>query len=237
MNIKGFIATLLLSTSAFCSMDYVIEASTPAYATHNTSFAKIDQQQQQPSNVVANTLLGPNYEDKHPTSLALLLNGKSVDPIRLEIGFENILAKNIIYEISFLGRAVIPLTEHIQFFAGGKLGQGKSTVQDNAITFTGSSLLGGTASIEVPLPSSTKYSVSGAQAGFIYAVSKNLEIMTIFECIGKTASLSESVDRGSIARNAAAKGMNPIGILSALESIEDQTVLSYSANIGLRFRF
>lgn len=238
---KGLFSILILVaiTASANDIDYVLEASLPAYSYHKTSYANTDgsKSQNQVSDVVAKALLSPAYEDQNPLSLSLLINSASIHPVRLEIGGEYIVADNIKYEANFIGRAVFQVSDSTSVFFGGKFGVGESKVENSSITFTGAKILGGTASIEIPLPRESKYSVAGGQVGFIYAVSKNIEVVVLGEITGKTADLSENIDKGAVATSAGASGMNPIAILDALEAIGPQTILSWSANAGLRIRF
>ena len=238
---KGLFSILILVaiTASANDIDFVLEASLPAYSYHKTSYANTDgsSSQNHVSDVVAKALLSPAYEDQNPLSLSLLINSASIHPVRLEIGGEYLVADNIKYEANFIARAIFQVSENTSVFFGGKIGMGKSTVKKSSITFTGQNIFGGTASVEVPLPNTIPYYVSGGQLGCTYKIIKNVELLALAEVIGKTANLSEEIDRGSVTSAAAGQGMNGVAILSVLEAIGDQTVLSYSANIGLRFRF
>ena len=237
---KGIQFSLLLSISAFAAdIDYILEAHTVLAQSHSTSFANTDgsSSQNKLSDVVATAMLAPIYEDKHPISLSLFLNSASIDPVRLEIGGEYILSDNIKYEANFLGRAIFKTSENTSLFFGGKFGVGESAIKKHSITFIGQNIFNGTSTVEIPLSSTAKYSVAGGNIGCIYSISKNLEWITLGEVIGRTSDLSDDIDKGSVASAASASGMNPLAILSMLEAIGPQTVISWTVNTGLRIRF
>lgn len=243
MKTKLLFALLCTSMSTFAGdIDYVIEASVPVYITHKTSYANSDSaSQNNVSDVVANALLGPIYEDDHQTSVALLLNSNiNNSSARLEMGAQTVISNNIRYEANFLGRAIFDncFTTGLSLFFGGKFGIGESNVKASHITFIGNSIFNGSAVyVPVVLPSTAQYSVAGGQIGATYAISKNFELITIAEIIGKTSDLSKQIDRDAAVHSAASQGMSGAQMTTMLEAMGPQTVLSYSFSAGLRLRF
>lgn len=243
MKTKLLFGLLCTSMSAYAGdIDYFMEASIPVYTAHKTSYANSDNpNQNNVSDVVANALLSPIYEDDHPTSIALLLNSSVKNSsARLEMGVQTVISNNIRYEANFLGRAIFDncFTTGLSLFFGGKFGIGESNVNLSQITFIGNSIFNGSAVyVPVVLPSTAKYSVAGGQIGATYAISKNFELITVAEIIGKTSDLSEQIDRDAAVHSAASQGMSGAQMASMLEAMGPQTVLSYSINAGLRLRF
>jgi hypothetical protein len=243
MKTKLLFGLLCTTMSAFAGdIDYVIEASVPAYTAHKTSYANSDNvSQNDVSDVIANALLGPIYEDDHPISVALLLNSSVKNSsVQLEMGAQTVISNNIRYEANFLGRAIFDncFTTGLSLFFGGKFGIGESNVKASHITFIGNSIFNGSAVyVPVALPSTAQYYVSAGQIGATYAISKNIELITIAEIIGRTSDLSKQIDRDAAVRSAASQGMSGAQMTSMLEAMGPQTVLSYSINAGLRLRF
>ena len=243
MKTKFLLGLICASVSAFATdIDYVIEASVPAYTAHKTSYANSDNaSQNNVSDVVANALLGPIYENDHPTSVALLLNSSVKNSsARLEMGAQTVMSNNIRYEANFLGRAIFDncFMTGLSLFFGGKFGIGESNVKASHITFIGNSIFNGSAVyVPVALPSTAQYSVAGGQIGATYAITKNFELITMAEIIGKTSDLSKRIDRDAAVHSAASQGMSGAQMSSMLEAMGPQTLLSYSVNAGLRLRF
>jgi hypothetical protein len=243
MNTKLLFGLLCTTMSTFAGdIDYVVEVSVPILSALNTSYANSDNaNQNNVSDVVANALLGPIYEDEHPTSITILLNSSLKNSnARLEIGAQTVVSDKIRYEANFLGRAIFDncLTTGLSLFFGGKLGIGESNVNVSHLTFIGNSIFNGSSvSVPVALPSTAKYYVGGGQIGATYSISKNIELITIAEIIGRTSDLSKQIDRDAAVRSAASQGMSGAQMTSMLEAMGPQTILSYSINAGLRLRF
>lgn len=178
------------------NFDFVVEASQSSYSWHQTSYDDSDgsSSQRQSDNVVSNALLSGTFKDDHPISFAILVKNNPDDSrAHLELGLESVFGDGIKYEGNFVGRIFFKdvFIDNLSLFLGGKIGLGESEVENNQITFSGPSVFGGTTSVEIPLPETTKYFVTGAQLGFTYTITKNLELLTLFEIVGKELSTAE----------------------------------------------
>lgn len=224
------------------TFDYILETSQSAHAYHQTSYDAADgsAMQQRSNDVVANALLSGAVKDEHPISVAILVKNNPFDSrAHLELGVESVIAKGIDYEGSFVGRIFFKdvFIDDLSLFLGGKIGMGESEVEKSQITFFAPSVFGGTASVEIPLPDKTKYIVTGAQLGFTYTITKNLELLTLFEIVGKESDLSKQINKDAAVSKAGSAGMNPMAMLSMLQSLGTQELVNYSVNCGIRFRF